>query len=83
MWQMTTEQLFGNYFVFDWDLLPVGFADTDMFRSQQELPGGHNHIELVRQQSRNRGVEAGVKYAEAFRLIPNLGLVRLGTLLGQ
>ncbi len=39
-------------------------------------------VDMARQQSSNRGIEAGVKYAEAFRLVPNLGSVRLNGMLG-
>lgn len=57
----------------------------DMLRcheSQIEQVSGESLIEQARLQSRNRGFEAGVAYAEAFRLVPNLGSVRLSPLLG-
>jgi len=57
----------------------------DMLRcheSQLEQVSGENLIEQARIQSRNRGIEAGVTYAEVFRLVPNLGSVRLTPLLG-
>jgi len=38
-------------------------------------------IDLARQQSRTRGIESGVRYAEAFRFVPFLGKVRLSRLL--
>jgi LmbE family N-acetylglucosaminyl deacetylase len=40
-------------------------------------------VDLARHISRTRGVEAGVEYAEAFRLAPTTGSVRLRPLLGQ
>lgn len=40
-------------------------------------------IDLARQQSRTRGIESGVTYAEAFRLVtPFIGSVRLTAMLG-
>ena len=57
----------------------------DMLRcheSQIDQVSGEDLIEQARLQSRNRGIEAGVAYAEAFRLMPNLGSVRLTPLLG-
>ena len=57
----------------------------DMLRcheSQIDQVSGENLVEQARIQSRHRGLEAGVAYAEAFRLVPNLGSVRLSSLLG-
>jgi N-acetylglucosamine malate deacetylase 1 len=39
-------------------------------------------VDHARQQSRIRGIQAGVKYAESFRLMTNMGSVRLSPLLG-
>ena len=50
--------------------------------SQVDQVSGESMIEQARIQSRNRGLEAGVAYAEAFRLVPNLGSVRLSQFLG-
>jgi len=38
-------------------------------------------VELARLKSLMRGLEAGVEYAEAFRLVPTMGAVRINTLL--
>jgi LmbE family N-acetylglucosaminyl deacetylase len=46
-------------------------------------PAEDNLLDMAVLQSRVRGVEAGVRYAEAFQLVPNLGSVRLRNLLGQ
>ena len=46
-------------------------------------PAGDNLLDMAVLKSRVRGVEAGVHYAEAFQLVPNLGSVRLRNLLGQ
>ena len=57
----------------------------DMLRcheSQIDQVSGEDLIEQARLQSRNRGIEAGVAYAEAFRLVPNLSSVRLSQFLG-
>jgi len=43
--------------------------------------GAGNMIDLARLQNRNRGIEAGVGYAEAFRLRSSLGSVRIDPLL--
>ena len=51
-------------------LAPCGPAEDDL-------------LDMAVLQSRVRGVEAGVRYAEAFQLVPNLGSVRLCNLLGQ
>jgi hypothetical protein len=40
-------------------------------------------VDMARRQSRNRGIEAGVKYAEGFRLVTNMANVRLSPLLGN
>ena len=45
-------------------------------------PAEDNMLDMAVLQSRVRGVEAGVRYAEAFQLVPNLGSVRLCNLLG-
>jgi LmbE family N-acetylglucosaminyl deacetylase len=42
----------------------------------------HGMIEMGKARNRMRGIEAGVEYAEAFRLVPNLGSVRLTKVLG-
>ncbi len=46
-------------------------------------PADDNMLDMAILQSRGRGIEAGVHYAEAFRLVPNLGSQRLCNLLGQ
>lgn len=46
-----------------------------------EGPQEGDMIDLARVQSRHRGIEAGVKYAEAFRLATNIGSVRMSNLL--
>ena len=58
----------------------------DMLRcheSQIDQVSGENLIDQARPQSRIRGIEAGVAYAEAFRLVANLGSVRLSPLLSR
>jgi len=46
-------------------------------------PAEDNMLDMAILQSRVRGIEAGVGYAEAFQLVPNLGSLRLCNLLGQ
>lgn len=58
----------------------------DMLRCHQSQlpPAGSNEpdmIEYARHQSRTRGIEAQVQYAEGFRFVPNLGSVRVSNLL--
>ena len=66
------------------DLIDLKTAMLACHRSQ--LPDGgrapNDMIELAVHQSRTRGIEAGVRYAEAFRRVPLLGSVRLASLLG-
>ena len=45
-------------------------------------PAEDNMLDMAILRNRVRGVEAGVRYAEAFQLVPNLGSVRLCNLLG-
>ena len=45
-------------------------------------PAQDNMLDMALLQSRTRGIEAGVRYAEAFKLVSNLGSVRLNNLLG-
>ena len=40
-------------------------------------------IEMCRVKSRHRGIEAGVRYAEAFQLVPMLNRVRLSRALNS
>jgi len=50
-------------------------------KSQLVKNGNGDLLNMAKIQSRVRGIEAGVEYAEAFRLVPNLGSVRMGELL--
>ena len=63
------------------DLIELKAAALACHKSQ--LPGEarteNDMIELAIQQSRTRGIEAGVRYAEAFRRVPLLGSVRLSS----
>ena len=59
----------------------------DMLRCHQSQlpedgPQPDDMIDLARQQSRTRGLEIGVGYAEAFRLVPRLQCQRVSKLLG-
>ena len=67
------------------DISEVIDLKLDMLRCHKSQIGqssGEDMVEQARIQSRTRGLVAGVAYAEAFRLVPNLGSVRLSSLLG-